>query len=266
MRMTLIEVPQSSREFGTAYDRLASAYDAFTGGGDYGAWAAGLLRELARHGLRGGRAVEVGCGTGRTTEALVQAGYAVVAYDPSSAMLERARARLGTNARCLVGGLPDLPAGRPAELTVALNDVLNYVAPGQLPAAVAALARRTERAGIVLFDVNTDWTYERGPFAATFVRRAGGRLFVSEALPSPAPGAHAFAVHIFTPRPCDPATCTHVVSSHRQWRHDHGDVLAALRAAGLEPLETLGQHDDGRRDAYFDEATHSKRVYLARRP
>jgi SAM-dependent methyltransferase len=264
--MTLIEVAQTSRDFIAAYDVLAPSYDAFTGNGDYTAWAAGLVGEAQRQGISGGAAVEVGCGTGRTTLALLAAGFRVTAYDPSETMLDRARARVGTEADLRLGGLPDLPPGERAQLVMVLNDVLNYVPAEDLGAAMAAIAARTAPRGVVLFDLNTAWTYEQGIFATTFVRRADGRLFVSEPVAMPAPGVHAFDLHVITPTGPGPEACTHVVSSHRHWHHPHAAVVAALRDAGLELAETLGQHDDGRRDPHFDEAAHSKRVYLARRP
>jgi SAM-dependent methyltransferase len=262
--MTLIESGQTSPDFVLAYDRLAPAYDAFTAGGDYGAWARGLLDVVACNGVRGGRAFEVGCGTGRTTEALVAAGFEVAACDPAPAMLARARVRLGAAVAFQHGGLPDLPPGAPAHLVAALNDVLNYVPHDELDAAVAALAARTLPGGITIFDVNTAATYERGFCAQPFVRRAGGRLFVCEPVPQGAAGVHAFDLHILTP--AGSGLYEHDVSSHRHFHHTHAEVDDALARAGLEPLAVLGQHDDGCRDPHFDEDAHTKRIYLARRP
>jgi ubiquinone/menaquinone biosynthesis C-methylase UbiE len=49
--------------------------------------------------LHGRRVVEVGAGTGRVTRLLLEAGAEVVATEPASAMLDVARARLGSHAR-----------------------------------------------------------------------------------------------------------------------------------------------------------------------
>lgn len=266
MPMTLIESGQTSRDFVIAYERLAPAYDAFTGLGDYTAWASGLLDEVARHGVTGGLAVEVGCGTGKTTEALLAAGFAVHAYDPSPAMLARARVRVGARAELCDGALPDLPDGPEGQLVMALNDVLNYVPHQQLDAAVAALAARTAPGGVVLFDVNTAVPYEAGFAATLFARRAGAHLVVCEPVPSDVPDVYGFDLHIFTPSSASGEHCPHAISSHRHFHHRHEAVVHALRAAGLQPLATLGQHDDGRRDPDFDEGAHLKRIYLARRP
>ena len=43
----------------------------------------------------GGRALEIGCGTGALTQRLAQLGVAVTAFDQNPEMLDRARARLG---------------------------------------------------------------------------------------------------------------------------------------------------------------------------
>lgn len=263
--MTLAESMQTSVDLTAAYDPLAPAYDAFTGNGDYGAWALGLLDEVARHGIRGGQAVEVGCGTGRTTVAPVARGFDVWACDPSPAMLERARRRLRPGVTLAVGGLPELPSGPSGSVTLALNDIINSIPPALLDDAVTALAARTAPGGVVLFDVNTRSVYDDGFFATTFVRRADGHMFVWEPVSTGVPGAHRADLHVFTPHD-DAPECRHVVSTHRHWHHPHANVISALQRAGLEPLVALGQHDDGRRDPHFDEDVHLKRVYLARRP
>jgi ubiquinone/menaquinone biosynthesis C-methylase UbiE len=72
---------------GAEYDALAPAYDLLTAGYDYDRWMGELLRWAGEHGLRGRRALDVACGTGKSFEPLLDAGFDVVACDEALGML-----------------------------------------------------------------------------------------------------------------------------------------------------------------------------------
>jgi SAM-dependent methyltransferase len=264
--MTLLarERPAGPHTPGAAYDRLAPDYDAFVAAPDYERWLAGLLSRVAPHLPDRGRALDVGCGTGRSLGALLAAGYDAEGCDPSPAMLREARARLGAGVALAVGALPEpLPAGPRVDLATALNDVLNYVTPAALPQALAAIAVRLRPGGLLLFDVNTPRTFA-GFFAATFVRHAGSRFFVWEGLP--AEGAtHTADLHAFAADPTAAGRWTRTVSRHVQHHHTEEAVAAALAAGGFQLLEVLGVREDGALDDHADDALHTKLLYLARR-
>ncbi len=265
--MTLIEdASRPSKETCPApYDALAPHYEAFVGGARYGEWLGGLLALVAEHGVAEGRALDVGCGTGRSLAALVAAGFTAEGCDPSSAMLQEARAALGPDVPLEVAGLPDLPDRAAADLVTAMNDVLNCVAPADLDDAIAALAARVRRGGIVLFDANTRRTYDTF-FGSTFCRADDDRFFVWESLPGASASAltHRADLHTFVRDADRPDRWIRSVSHHVQHHHPHERIAAALDAAGLELLLLHGQRDDGPRDATCDEAVHTKRIYLAR--
>lgn len=265
--MTLIEDASgpAKETFPAPYDPLAPHYEAFVGGDRYGEWLAGLLALVAEYGVTEGRALDVGCGTGRSLSALVAAGFAAEGCDPSSAMLREARAVLGPDVPLEVAALPHLSDRAAVDLVTAMNDVLNCVAPGDLDAAVAALAARVRRGGLVLFDANTRRTYSSF-FGSTFCRADDDRFFVWESLPGASPSAltHRADLHAFVRDIDQPERWIRSVSHHRQHHHPHELIAAALDAAGLELLLLHGQRDDGPRDATCDETVHTKRIYLAR--
>ncbi len=96
--------------------------------------------------LAGRRALDLGCGTGRHTRALVEAGATVAALDPSPEMMARARAKLRDRAvvwarHALPGPLPfragtfdlvvlGLVAEHVADLAGALGEVARVLVPG----------------------------------------------------------------------------------------------------------------------------------------
>ena len=103
---------------------LAVIHDA--GFGDFARSAApGLISLLHRAGIRRGRVVELGCGSGAATACLARAGYAVHGLDASREMIRLARRRV-RSARFRVGRLPDaeLPS---CDAVVAVGEVLNYL-------------------------------------------------------------------------------------------------------------------------------------------
>jgi len=84
----------SSRRRGELFDDVAEAYDAARRG-----YPPELVdAAIERGGLgAGSRVLEVGCGTGKLTEALVARGLRVDAVDPGPRMIEVARRRVGAS-------------------------------------------------------------------------------------------------------------------------------------------------------------------------
>lgn len=265
--MTLIEDPRPTEKDTSIapYDPLAPHYEAFVGGDRYPDWLAALLHLVTEHGLAGGQALDVGCGTGLSLAALIAAGFDADGCDPSQAMLREARAMLGPKVTLEVARLPHLPERAPVDLVTAFNDVINYVAPDDLDAAIGALAARVRRGGLVLFDANTRHTYDSF-FGSTFCRSDDERFFVWESLPKEPAAAltHRAELHAFVRDSDRPDRWIRSVSHHVQHHHPHARIAAALDAAGLKLLLLQGQRDDGLRDATCDEAVHIKRIYLAR--
>lgn len=104
----------------------------------------------------GGPVLELGCGTGRVTEALARAGHAVVAVDASAAMLERAAERLaGYDRVSLVhADMRELSLGRAFPLVVApFNTLMHLYTLTDQDQALAAVRDHLEPAGTFAFDV-----------------------------------------------------------------------------------------------------------------
>jgi len=72
------------------FNGAADAYDAFRPG-----YPPAVFDALKAAAPEGARTLEVGCGTGKATGGLADAGFQVLALDPGPAMLEKARIRVG---------------------------------------------------------------------------------------------------------------------------------------------------------------------------
>src|SRR5262249_14134751 len=110
-----------------AYQAFASIYDDFSYRNDYEAWFSALLPELQRRGLRTGRLLDVGCGTGRALEPMLRRGWAIQGCDLSAAMLAEARRKFGDAVALDTADARALPVYGEFELVWALNDVVNYL-------------------------------------------------------------------------------------------------------------------------------------------
>lgn len=112
----------------------------------------------------GARVLDLGCGTGRLTLALADAGHVVTGIDPAPASLEAARAKPGADlVRWILGTLTDHPAddlGGALALTDAEFDVAVmtshvaqfFVSDDEWARTLAALARVIVPGGILTFD------------------------------------------------------------------------------------------------------------------
>ena len=113
--------------------------------------ATGVLELLRRAGIEGGTIVEAGCGTGVVARALAHAGYRVLAFDASPAMIELARvtAPLATFEVAAVDEavLPTCSA------VIAMGEVLNYAGGEAMAAFVEEASVAIAPGGLLLFDV-----------------------------------------------------------------------------------------------------------------
>lgn len=111
-----MHVAQSNRQDYLLYNRSARQYDRVRFAGKAGQWGhrrqAEILQSLVPD-WRGKTVLEIGCGTGRVTELLVQWGAKVTATDISAEMLDVARARFA--------GQP--PAAMPTFRVMSIADI-----------------------------------------------------------------------------------------------------------------------------------------------
>lgn len=74
-----------------AYSSFARVYDLFMDNVPYEEWSRYLIGLLKEYGIQEGLVLDLGCGTGKMTRLLAQAGYDMIGVDNSEDMLEIAR-------------------------------------------------------------------------------------------------------------------------------------------------------------------------------
>ena len=253
-----------------AYDRFAPVYDEFNSANNYEMWLGEvLLPELQKHGLRRGRALDVGCGTGRAFDPLLDRDWEVVGCDGSAGMLAQAAQKFGervplihADARELeaISPSPGQPAGEAFQLVLLLNEVANYLTEdGDLERAFAGVRRNLSSEGLVVFDTNT-LLWFRDSFASGKSEEMSARGWDWQGLnESVERGA------IYEAQLSGQGVKSHV---HRQRHWTPEQVEAALEASGLCPLAALGQREEDCQvilESPLDEARDSKVIHIAGR-
>ena len=138
-------------------DDLATIHD--VGFGDFAGGAAPWLVELLRSdGFDSGQVVDLGCGSGILAAALCEAGYDVLGFDISAAMIALAKRR-APRAQFRQASFLEVEFPRTQAVT-AIGEIFNYLFDRHnTPARLTRLFRRIRRAlepgGLFVFDVAT---------------------------------------------------------------------------------------------------------------
>jgi ubiquinone/menaquinone biosynthesis C-methylase UbiE len=246
------------------YDSFAPWYDAFTAGSDYEAWTSHVLELSRAYGLRGTRALDVACGTGKSFLPLRARGFEITACDSSAAMLAEA-ARKAPDVALIEADMRELPALGEFDLVTCFDDSLNHLtAEGDLDAAFASIAANLAPSGLLLFDLNTLLAY-RTTFAVDAVSTHDRTTFVwrGESGPDVPPGCQAAAtIDVFAER--EDGLYERVSTRYTQRHFPSHGVTARLAEAGLACLGVHGVLDDGSCVPEADEVRQLKVMYAAR--
>jgi SAM-dependent methyltransferase len=225
------------------YDAFAPIYNEFNHLNDYEMWLGEvLLPELEKYGLRRGRALDVGCGTGRAFGPLLRRGWEVRACDLSPGMLERAREEGGDRVELDVADMRELPVYGEFELVLSMNDAVNYLlGDDDFERALSRMCANLADDGLLLFDVNSKGTYDSGFWSgSSHTVEYQGRTWTWSGIGALEDEPGVYETRIEGDDIAEPIV-------HRERFRSESEIREAMSAAGLDCLAVLGMQEiDGK--------------------
>ena len=145
------------------YDALARFYDDFTLNVEYEKRFDYFKKILSDNGITSGVLLDLACGTGTLSFAAEKAGFDVVGADISEEMLSVAsakKAELGSEVLFIKQDMRELNLFSKVNACVCLLDSINHLESIEdVKKAFKSLSDFTEKGGVFIFDVNTEYKH-----------------------------------------------------------------------------------------------------------
>jgi SAM-dependent methyltransferase len=248
-----------------AYAALAEHYDLLTRHYRHDDWVRRLEALARAHGVRGRRALDVGCGNGRSLLPLLDLGYEATGCDLSPEMLAVARRAVPAGVELVEADMRALPALGEFDLVTCLDDAVNYLlAEEDLRAAARSFASVLAPGGVLVFDLNTRLTYETS-YRSSWVAEDEDVFLCwhGAGWASQSPEIARATVEVFARE--EDGCWTRASSVHVQRHWPLPTVAGALAAAGLRVGAVRGQRVGAVIERELDESRHTKAVVVAGR-
>lgn len=209
---------------------MASHYDAWLTalGGDFSKLVAPRLDQvLARHRIKRGRFLDLGCGTGSLLALYRARSTALAGVDASPEMLAVAKQRLGRDATLLVGRLDAIPLRKKWDVITCFYDTLNHLTDrAALAAAFREVSRLLSARGVFVFDTNNRHCYQALWQSTSIVKTKDATISVtSHFVESASVGTSVITI--------SPVVGPRVTAELRERCYDDADICALLEAASL---------------------------------
>lgn len=164
------KLQEESGEEVEAYSSFARVYDLFMDNVPYEEWCEYLKSLLQEYDIRDGLILDLGCGTGKMTRLLTEAGYDMIGVDNSEEMLEIAReaeydgkadgAELKSDILYLLQDMRSFELYGTVRAVVSICDSINYILDEDDLREVFRLVNNyLDPEGIFIFDLNTLYKY-----------------------------------------------------------------------------------------------------------
>lgn len=146
-----------------SYESFARVYDLFMDNIPYKDWCQYLTGILRENGIEEGLVLELGCGTGKMTRLLSQAGYDMIGVDNSMDMLEIAMEKQEGRGDILylLQDMREFELYGTVRAVVSVCDSMNYITEEEDLLDVFRLVNNyLDPGGLFVFDLNTAYKYK----------------------------------------------------------------------------------------------------------
>lgn len=146
-----------------AYNDFARVYDMFMDNIPYEDWSKYIISLLNEYGIKDGLVLDLGCGTGKLTNLLSDAGFDMIGIDYSEDMLDVAtNVREDRNILYLCQDMREFELYGTVRAVVSICDSMNYMtSPEDLLTVLKLVNNYLDPGGIFIFDMNTYYKYSQ---------------------------------------------------------------------------------------------------------
>ncbi len=140
-----------------SYSALGRWFEYLNDDCGYEQWSQYLIDTLKKENA-GKNGVDIGCGNGYFTRALIKAGYNAFGVDISPEMLDKAQEislKQGVRAEFFLGDITKLKLNGKTDFAVAVNDCINYVSKDKLKTAFLRVNACLKKGGLFIFDISS---------------------------------------------------------------------------------------------------------------
>lgn len=257
-----------------AYTGFAEVYDLFMDNVPYQEWSHYLISLLEEYGVSQGLVLELGCGTGKMTRLLAQAGYDMIGVDCSEEMLQLAKENQwnidgnepGNDGESTSDILYLLQDMREFELygtvkaVVCICDSLNYILEEKdLLTTFQLVNNYLDPGGVFIFDMNTMYKYRELLGENTICENREEGSFIWENFYDEEEQINQYDLTLFIREQGEQDLFRKFEETHLQRGYDLKKVQELLEEAGME---FAAMYDAFTREPVREE---SERVYVIAR-
>ena len=227
------------------YESFARVYDTFMDDVPYEKWARFLTGYLKKNRIEEGLVLDLGCGTGKMTRLLAEAGYDMIGVDISGDMLQMARereVRSGQGILYLQQDMREFELYGTVRAVVSCCDCLNYILSEEELLRVFSLVNNyLDPGGLFLFDMNTPYKYRSLLGSRTFAESREDGAFIWENTWYEEEQINEYDMTLFI-REGEDGAYRRFYEEHFQRAYAPRRVTELLSEAGLLPVETLNAY------------------------
>ena len=223
-----------------AYTTFAQVYDLFMDNVPYEEWSEYLLSVLKEYGIHSGVICDLGCGTGKMTRLLAQAGYDMIGVDLSEDMLTIASEQNEDGILYLCQDMCELELYGTAKAMISVCDSINYLLEeDEIIWTLQSVNRYLEPGGIFIFDFNTVYKYETVLGDTTICENREEGSFIWENYYDKEEQINEYDLTLYIQDEEDPDYFMRFEEVHYQRAYEIEAIKKALREGGMDLLEIL---------------------------
>lgn len=225
-----------------AYSGFAEVYDLFMDNVPYEDWSKYLIQILRQYHIEDGLVLDLGCGTGKMTRLLAQAGYDMIGVDISEEMLGVARAKeADSDILYLNQDMREFELYGTVKAVVSVCDSMNYITEEEDLLTVFQLVNNyLDPGGIFVFDLNTIYKYRSVLGETTICENREEGSFIWENYYDEEEAVNEYDLTLFVKE--EDGKYRKYEETHYQRGYELGVIRDIIAQSGLELIACFGEN------------------------